>query len=60
MRKPLKGITYVVSMCRSMNECVTFHHYQIKMKPPHVMQATKIACGAVDYMKKFWYDVITA
>ena len=43
MRKPLKGITPVASMCRSMNEGVKFHHYQIKMKPHHVMQATKIA-----------------
>ena len=43
MRKPLKGITYEASMCRSMNEGVKFHHYQIKMKPHHVMQATKIA-----------------
>ena len=33
----------VASMCRSMNEGVKFHHYQIKMKPHHVMQATKIA-----------------
>ena len=48
LRKPLKGISYVASMCRSMNEGVTFHHYQIKLKPHHVMQATNIACGAVE------------
>ena len=43
MKKPLKGITPVASMCISMNEGVKFHHYQIKMKLHYVMQATKIA-----------------
>ena len=40
----MKGITTVASMGRSMNEGVKFHHYQIKLKPYHVIQATKIAC----------------
>ena len=36
LRKPLKEITYVASICRSMNEGVTVHRYQIEMKPHHV------------------------
>ena len=60
--KPLKGITPVASMCRSMNEGVKFHHYQIKMKPHYVMQTTNIAYVGLrsNVYKKFWYDVITA
>ena len=42
-KKPLKGITPVASMCRSMIEGVKFHHYQIKMKPHYIIQATNIA-----------------
>ena len=47
--KPLKGVTSVALLCISINESVECHHYQIKMKPHHIMQATKIAC--------VWYKV---